>query len=252
MNYTNCPICDRLISNNNYNKHVDCCSEQEKNVIDDLWKLEDNLYQCPICNKNFSKKGISSHIWRVHGDGKLHNHKLKGKKSWNYGLTKDTDDRLQKISDERKRKFDLGELVPSFTGKKHTVETKQKISCSISKNNKGGRCKWYEVVHPSGSIVKVQGTWEFRFAKILNMIDPNWIKPSLYDKNHSFKWVDGSNNVHTYTPDFWSPYLNKYFEVKGYWWGNDKQKMEFVVTQNNVKIEIIEKKLLETYEVLLK
>lgn len=96
----------------------------------------------------------------------------------------------------------------------------------------------------------MQGTWEQRFAKILNIIDKHWIKPSLYHKVHSFNWVDDNGEKHTYTPDFYSPKLNKYFEVKGYWWGDDKKKMEKVLEQNNINIEIIQKKELEIYEKL--
>ena len=93
---------------------------------------------------------------------------------------------------------------------------------------------------------------KLKFVEVLNMIDNNWIKPTLYHKEHSFKWTDRENREHTYTPDFYSPKLNKYFEIKGYWWGNDKEKMKLVLEQNkNIKIEIIKKKELESYEKLL-
>jgi hypothetical protein len=71
------------------------------------------------------------------------------------------------------------------------------------------------------------------------------------DNEHSFIWNDGAEN-HYYTPDFYSEKYNKYFEVKGYWWGNDKEKMEKVINQYpNISIEIIRKKDLETYEKLI-
>jgi len=42
--------------------------------LDESWKIGDNLYQCPLCEKTYPKKGIMSHIRRTHqgvkfGDG---------------------------------------------------------------------------------------------------------------------------------------------------------------------------------------
>lgn len=208
--------------------------------------------KCPYCGKEYSKKGIGTHIWRVHGKGKEHNPN-KGfengtRVTWNKGLTKETDDRVKSYGETIRKTIETN--GNSFEGKHHTKETRNIISKKLSKNNKGGRCKWFKVEKPTGEIVKVQGTWEQRFAKILNIIDKHWIKPSLYHKVHSFNWVDDNGEKHTYTPDFYSPKLNKYFEVKGYWWGDDKKKMEKVLEQNNINIEIIQKKELEIYEKL--
>ena len=55
--------------------------------------------KCPYCGKEYSKKGIGTHIWRVHGKGKEHNPN-KGfengtRVTWNKGLTKETDDRVK-------------------------------------------------------------------------------------------------------------------------------------------------------------
>lgn len=32
--------------------------------------MQDKHIQCPNCGKKFSKNGIKSHEWRVHGEGK--------------------------------------------------------------------------------------------------------------------------------------------------------------------------------------
>lgn len=34
-----------------------------------------------------------------------------------------------------------------------------------------------------------------------------------------------------YTPDFYLPKYNMYVEIKGHWWGNDKEKMVTVIEQ---------------------
>lgn len=113
--------------------------------------------------------------------------------------------------------------------KKHDIWNKNKHLSEehkrkISLNNKGGRTKWYKVEKPNGDIIKVQGTYEERFSKVLNKLDENWIKPTIHDRRHQFQWIDEKGKTHWYTPDFYSPKLDKYFEIKGYWTRNQKEK----------------------------
>ena len=134
------------------------------------------------------------------------------------------------ISQETREK-----LSKSSKGRLHTEETKKIISEKLSLNNKGGRCKWYEV-----DGIKVQGTWERDIAKKLNELAVKWIKPSK--SIHSFKYII-EDKEKTYTPDMWLPEYGIYLEIKGYWWGNDKEKMECVKSQYpNTKFFVIEKK----------
>lgn len=203
--------------------------------------------KCVYCGKEYTKKGIGTHIWRVHGKGKEHDPNKK-RVAWNKGLSKESDLRVKSYGNSISRSIS-GESNP-FYGHEHSCDTKNRIGEKLSINNKGGRCKWYDVRKVDGSITKVQGTWEKRFAEVLNFIDEEWIKPSLSDKRHSFKWIDDNEIEHTYTPDFYSPKFDKYFEVKGYWWGEDKNKMKNVLEQNEVKIEMIFKKELDMYEKL--
>lgn len=223
--------------------------------IKEDWSNPDGTYKCPHCFKSYSKKGISTHIWRSHGTGKEHNPNAgyeKDRVVWNKGKTIETDETVKKYVETLKSKYESGELIGSFTGKNHTNKAKQKISKALSLNNKGGRSKWYDVKNAKGEIVKVQGTWEFRFANVLNLIDEDWIKPAINHPEHSFEWVDDGIK-HNYTPDFWSPKFRKYFEIKGYWWGNDKRKMQIVLEQHTtINIEMVHKKELEVYEQLIK
>jgi len=160
-------------------------------------------------------------------------------------LTKETDERVNSYVTTLIKKIESGEIKPSFKDKRHSLETRNNLSKKLSLNNKGGRCKWFLVNNNSGVEFKVQGTWELKFVKYLNVIDDDWIKIGVGNKEHSYQWKDFENKEHWYTPDFWSPKLEKYFEVKGYWWGEDKEKMRQVLTQNNIKLEIIDKKRLE-------
>lgn len=258
MKKQKCEKCGRIVTICNYGKHIKACGNQKiLKSIDENWKINDIDYKCPYCDKIYSKKGISTHIWRNHTEsGKKHNANagyIKGSRIiWNKGLTKETDERVKKIGETIIENYLSGKIIPSFKGRKHTKETKEKISKKLSKNNNGGKCKWFDYEKKDGKIVKLQGTWEVRFAKVLDILDENWIKIGCGNKGHSFIWNDGIRD-HYYTPDFYSEKLNKYFEVKGYWWGNDKEKMNQVIPQNpHIKIEIIRKIDLEKYEKLIK
>lgn len=247
-----CNKCSRIISLSNYNTHYSVCNGPKNTIqIQEKWKMSTGKYKCPECNLEYGKSGIATHIWRSHGAGINHipPGPPKGHIPWNKGLTKETSDKILQQANNLKRRYAEGELIPIWLGKKLSEKTRRKISKKLSINNKGGRCKWYEHTKPNGNKIKVQGTYELRFAKVLDIIDGNWIKPTT--SNHSFTWCkDGIE--HTYSPDFYVPKLNKYFEIKGYWWGDDKEKMRLVIEQNsNANIEIVFKKDLEYYEKLI-
>jgi hypothetical protein len=62
---------------------------------------------CPQCGQPFSKKGIGSHIWRVHGEGRNFNpgkcYTDGTKQVWNKGLTRQTDQTVERISSSLER-----------------------------------------------------------------------------------------------------------------------------------------------------
>ncbi len=113
-----------MISNNNIKKHSKSCSGYDKIVeIDENWKTTEGKYKCPLCYKDFSKYGISTHI-KVSHFGM--NHMTTGKNSWNKGLTKETDDRVKAQANTLKDGYKNGRLLPTCKG--HSQETKDKIS----------------------------------------------------------------------------------------------------------------------------
>lgn len=114
------------------------------------------------------------------------------------------------LSDEHKQK--LSDAQIGKPGKKHTTETKEKMS----RNARGwmavakGRSKWYDVEMPDGTIQKVQGTYELRYARHLlsqGLAFTTQPKPGL-------KYVDQFGGTHKYNPDFWVPSLESYVEIK--------------------------------------
>jgi hypothetical protein len=125
-------------------------------------------------------------------------------------------------------------LPGTFLGKKHSDESKQKISEKLSINNKGGRAKWYEVAGQN-----VQGTWERDIALKFEQLSIRWIR--LKTNKHTLKY-EMTGKVRSYTPDFYLPDYDMLIEVKGFWWGDDKEKMKIVLnTHPDKKIVIVEK-----------
>lgn len=120
----------------------------------------------------------------------------------------------------------------------HTEEFKKSVSLRQTLHNSGGRCKWFEV---DGQ--KVQGSWERDFAEKLTKLGIEWRK-CAGKKDVVWYTLDGKQKA--YTPDFYLPAIDVYFELKGYWWGRDKEKMDAVFTQHpNIKIAVILKKEFE-------
>jgi hypothetical protein len=167
----------------------------------------------------------------------------KGKRvAWNKGLTKETDDRVleytKKITIIQREKVANGSffIVPMGT------EARKRLSEEQSLHNRGGKSKWFDV----GGI-KVQGTWERNLALKFNELGIKWTKPST--NNDVWKYIqDGIEK--SYAPDFHLLDYNIWLEVKGYWWGRDKEKMEIVrKTYPDRKIIVIEK---EDYKKILK
>lgn len=117
------------------------------------------------------------------------------------------------------------------TKSRMSLERRRELSIEQSLRNRGGKSKWFEV---SGQ--KVQGTWERDFALKLNELNIKWIKPST--NNSVFRYtLDGKER--SYAPDFFLPEYNVYLELKGYWWGNDREKMNAVIKQHSDKNIII-------------
>ena len=242
-NSKKCTNCSRYVSLSNYNKHVNsCCNKKKSTLVNESWKQNNDKYKCPYCDKEFTKKGICSHIWRLHEEGKeFKPYALsykEGRFSWNKGLKKDTDYRVMKNSENASKA--IRKLIADGKRKKYkpNKEYCERLSIKQSLNNSGGKCKWYDV---SGQ--KVQGTWERDFAYLMNDLNIKWLK--IKNNKDSFIYYK-DDKLKNYTPDFYIEEIDKFIEIKGFWWGNDKEKMRLVIQNNNKlkqKLLIIEKDL---------
>lgn len=251
-----CPHCDKLCKSNGLYQHIKTHGldlakswQESKKIQPKTIILPNGKFKCISCDYvNDKQKSVASHWWRAHTeDGLNHNAIVNGstysdgRQAWNKGLTKETDERVRllgiSISETQQEQIKNGTYVPRLLGEK----ARRELSIRQSLNNTGGKCKWYEV-----SGVKVQGTWERNIAIKLCELGIIWSKPSINTDIFSYI-ID--NKVKSYAPDFYFPEYNLYLEIKGYWWGNDKEKMRLVMEQHpNKNIIIIEK---EQYKKLL-
>jgi len=203
------------------------------------------LVKCPHCGKEYCKKGIGTHIWRMHGEGQNHQangrKSSKGRKAWNKGLTKDTDERIKKYGQKISQKAKNGEYSESFYDREYckTDEYRENHSNrmkeivkehpeSYSSSNVSGRAKIFEFEY-FGKNYKFKGSWECIIAEKLfedNIFFENEITPFEYI------WEE-KKSTHLYFPDFYLPEYDLYLEVKGYERQRDRDKWKVV---DNLKI----------------
>lgn len=191
--------------------------------------MHNQKVKCPHCGKEYSKKGIGTHIWRVHGEGKEFDpnigYKNGKRKSWNKGLTKETDERIKKYADTCSNRYSNGELQSWVTGL--TKETDERIKDYAKKisdviNEKIKNDTWHLSFSCSRTYdyngVKLHGMWEVAYAKYLDKNNIKWRRPT-----EKFQYT--LNNVKRYyTPDFYLIDENMYIEIKGYPTQKDRAK----------------------------
>lgn len=240
------------------NCHGRFCDKYEKKALSSsIYKINENLYRCE-CGKEYNNhQSLNAHFSQClkHRNGKPIINKWKlgknGGCSWSKGLTKNTDDRVARNAKSRSDNYRSGKTIPSFTGKHLSPRVKEILSLKQSgENYSGGRCKWFKYVKPDNSVHTLQGTWELKFAKYLDNIDKDWIKPCAGKTGHTYIWYDKNGSKRRYTPDFWCPNLKKYFEIKGYWREHDYEKTISAIEQNNIVVDIIEYKQMKELNLL--
>ena len=230
------PDCQHARKINYQRNYVTAHRDSLFKVSDYLLKTNDGLI-CRKCNAGGfkSEQALISHVYRVHtAEGNAHRSSPpKGIRTWNKGLTK-SDPRVAKsaatLSTTIRGLIATGNRVASQMGK----SSREKLSKAQSVHNHGGRSKWYEV---SGQ--KVQGTWERDIAIKFDQLGIRWEKLKTGKDILRYTMND---KEHSYTPDFYLADFDVYLEIKGYWWGNDKAKMDAVKLQHPEKRIIIVQK----------
>lgn len=118
---------------------------------------------------------------------------------------------IPKMSDETKQK-----ISNVWKGRKHTKETKEKISKTMQQVVKN-KPDSYNGVNINGKVkkykynnVSLDGTWELTFAQYLDKNNIKWERPH---KGFEYIW---NNDKHIYYPDFYLTDYNVYIEIKGF------------------------------------
>lgn len=136
---------------------------------------------------------------------------LKGRPSWNAGLTSETDHRVAEMSSK------ISLTMTGKPGKKHSPETREKMSLKKKELYASGwepicgRCKKYDYTSPVAGTIKVDGTWELKVAKYLDTLGVKWSR-----NRKRFPYIKPDNKASTYQPDFFVDDWDTYIEVKGY------------------------------------
>lgn len=111
-----------------------------------------------------------------------------------------------------------------WKGRKHSEESKQKISVSMKKVVKE-RPESYSASNVNGRVKKVEyngnifdSSWEVVVAKFLDDNNILWERPQ-----NGFEYI-WENDTHLYYPDFYIPSMDLYIEVKGYKRDRDEYK----------------------------
>lgn len=133
-----CQYCGKQLSTKwNCKRHEATC---EKNQSVDKRGDADSVDRCvkrtcQFCGKSCkNNKSLSSHERLCPSNPNRHYVSYTiGHAAWNKGLTKLLDDRIKHYGETYSRRVAAGEIIVSMTGKRHTEETKQRMSESHKK-----------------------------------------------------------------------------------------------------------------------
>lgn len=196
---------------------------------------------CHKCNREIRNNNVKKHIVKCVGPkikkirgvdfDPAYGYKNGTRKAWNYGLSKETDDRVAKHAKH---------LSDTYAPRGAILLTKEKLSELAKKNNFGGyqknagRSKKYRVQDPFGNEVVLQSSYELRCFEILTSLDIKWIRPP-YLKYGSKK----------YFADFYLTEHGVYLDPKNnYKAVQDAEKIACVCEENSVKVYVLTEDML--------
>lgn len=189
-------------------------------------------WTCKYCDENFPvRRKLQEHLKTCNKKSKL-----AGKSGYDsLGRIKNYE-AYKHAAETLRKKISSGEIIPK--GHKHSEETKKHLSevrIAYLESHGDYGLKWYVV-----NGIKVQGTWEKRFAEYL-------LAKNIKFERKRLKFC----KTHTYTPDFYCIDQDVYFEVKGFRRDRDIYKMYLVLEEHpNIHIKMIEREQLKNLETI--
>lgn len=204
------------------------------------WCCKKSANSCPTNIKKNSEKIKSLYS----DDGKYFNGKIKeyyyteesrAKQGWSKGLSKHTDERIKERANKLHERYESGELIHAWVGKKHTIEEIDKIVKGMThfrpgKNLKGFKHGWYKGYWCDSS-------WELAFI--------------MYNLDHNIKFernTQGFNywcneNYRRFYPDFIVD--DEYIEIKGY--ANETTEAKIKWFPKDLTLKVLYRKDIEPY-----
>lgn len=152
---------------------------------------------------------------------------MKGKHPWNYGFTKESDERVKQYAESgaisKKGKTPWNKDKPWSEEVKEKLRVPHPTMCGENNHNYGkpphhGKKKFLHSTPLQGNVFMFE--WEHLYATYLDSIGELY----LYEPDYFEMTIEGHGT--TYTPDFLLPVQNKFIEIKGYWRGNGKLKSD--------------------------
>lgn len=125
-------------------------------------------YKCIYCGREIKNAGslavhqkqCKSNPNRIERKKRYGGKTTNGMHPWNFGLNKNDDERIKKQSDTLHKRYSNKEIIPSWLGKKHKEQTKQKISKSMKQ-----RFKENPKVKPFGGCRGKMSSYEHWFCQ---------------------------------------------------------------------------------------
>jgi hypothetical protein len=197
-----CPICQRLISVPNFNKHTLVC---KGNVIKPV------KWICELCGKEFSSaQGYNGHKSRSHNPEQQ-------KKNGSKGIKK------------QQQMRENGHVFPVCV---HTEETKEYLSI-LACERLAKHSKYTKNVEYKPGVI-LESSYEVRVAEILDSLNIEWIKV-----RQGYIW-DDNGKKRRYIPDFYLPKQNLFLDPKNdYLIKKDKRKINSAMEMNNIKVVVL-------------
>ena len=202
--YNTCRICQRQIDGQKEGKSKFC------------YQCSATFYENP--KKTMSRENLKKARIRFYKEGG---------KPWNYGLRLETNEILKK----KGRKISMalsGRSLESLWGK----EKAEKFKKAHSKRNKGTNNPMFgkSPPHRKGGFRidlehYVRSSWEADFARILRLHHLDYqYEPKTFT-------LQKDNKILTYTPDFYVPSQNTFYEIKGWLHSIDTEKINLFKEQ---------------------